>query len=91
MLAGGQEAAQGRLPQPGLQAPLRGAVGRQEQEVHAGAQRHDAVDDAGTALRHGLHVHGVGDGDAAEARAARRSRPSMTCARHGRRQAPGRR
>ncbi len=71
MPAGRQQAAQRRLSQPGLQASLGRAVGRQEQEVDAGAQRHDAVDDAGAALRHGLHVHGIGDRDAPEARGAR--------------------
>ncbi len=51
----------------GLQASLRGAIGRQEQQVHARPQGHQAVNDAGATLAHGLHVHGIRDGDPLEA------------------------
>ena len=61
---GGHEATKSRLAHACLQALLRRAIGCQEQEVHACPQRHEAVHDAGAALRHGLHVHGIGDGDA---------------------------
>ena len=36
-------------------AALRGAVGRQQQEIHASSQGHDAVHDTAAALRQGLH------------------------------------
>ena len=55
---------------PGLEPPLRGAIGGEQQQVDTGAQGRDRVDDLGRALGERAHVHRVGDRDAAEAELA---------------------